>query len=131
MQEFCTKKEKLLTFHDENALLPSRIHDLLRFLGVDGEGLLAQHVLAGRDGVEAVLLVQRVRRADVHDVDVGIVVDALVVRVDLRAGLVGRLGPDLVDEGVALVERRGAERGDGVPGWGVGSGGQQVAGEHC
>ncbi len=40
--------------------------------GVQGEGLLDEHVLAGLEGEDRVLGVQRMRRRDVDDVDVGV-----------------------------------------------------------
>jgi hypothetical protein len=77
--------------------------DLASFSGIKGKGFLAENMFPGRYGVEAVLLVQAVRSADVHYINFGVIVDVPVVGVD------GWLGVErcevCFDKGAALLER--------------------------
>ena len=85
--------------------------------GVEGQRLLAQHVLAGLEGEPGVVEVQGVGGGDVHDVDGG-------VGDQLGVGPVGRGAAVRVGEGLGGGERAGADRHQ------LGAGGDgQVLGE--
>lgn len=52
--------------------LPRLIDDHLRLGGVDGKGLLAEHMLAGAQAGERVLFVHGVGRGHIDGVDLGV-----------------------------------------------------------
>lgn len=66
-------------FHQEQVLLLGRFAQDLRLRCVDGEGLLAEDMLACLQREHCVLVVVRVRRGYIDDVDIG-VLDELRVR---------------------------------------------------
>lgn len=109
-------------FHEEQLLLAGHVAQHLELLGVDGEGLLAQHVLAGLERKHRVLEVVRVRRRDVDDVHVGVGHQLLIAAV----GGAGTRNARLIDEMLGALFGRGRGHGaDGVldvlgaPGLGV------------
>ena len=65
--------------HEEAAVGVGRRDHPLRLGGVEGEGLLAQDVLAGLEASDRIRLVARVRRGHVHRVDVGVLRERPVV----------------------------------------------------
>ena len=83
--------------HQEELALPRLGDELHRLGGVHRERLLAQHVLARAQGEQRVLVVHRVRRADVDGVD-------LRIRHERLVGVVA------VGDAEALAERLGARR---------------------
>ena len=91
--------------HQEQLARARRGDHLLGLAGVEGERLFAQHRLARLQGEQGVLAVERVRTADVDDVDAG-VGDELGVRA------VAPRNFEAVAEGVGGVEGAGADRGD-------------------
>lgn len=58
------------SLHEEQLLLASCLHELLGLLGIDCEGLLAQHMLACFKGQHGVLEVVGVWSSDVNNVDI-------------------------------------------------------------
>ena len=60
---------------------PAAVEQLLAVGAVEGQRLLAEHGLAGREGQPGVLEVERVRAGDVDDVDVGVGHQRVVRRV--------------------------------------------------
>jgi len=66
------------------ARLVGGLQHLLGLLLVQGHRLLAQHVLAGREGGQCLLMVQHGRRADRHQVE--------IIAADELAPVCGRLG---------------------------------------
>ena len=83
----------------------------LQLLSVDSEGFLAEHVLARFEAEHGVLVVVRVRRGDVDDVDVGIGHEFAVGAI----GFCRRGSIDLLDKFLrALLARGAADCDDGV-----------------
>ena len=95
-----------LTFHDKNTFLLGSIYNLLRLLGINSERLFAKHMLPRRDSIKAVLLVQTMRRADVNSIDIGVVVYALVVCVNLGFRLLRSFLPKLFEMKVVCKRRQ-------------------------
>jgi hypothetical protein len=78
------------SLHQEQALAPCNVNQRLGLRGVDGEGLFAEHMLvADLERETHVLVVVRVRRGHVDDVDVGVAHELLVAAVG--RGLAGEL----------------------------------------
>ena len=109
--------------HQEQALLPSRLAQDLGLRRVHRERLLTQHVFASRQGQHHILIVVRVRRGHVDDVDVGVIHEGLVVTVGGAGGAGDLVG---VDELGGFVDGgRGGDGGDlvgdvgGIAGLGV------------
>jgi hypothetical protein len=102
------------TFHDKDALLPGRVDDLLCFSRIDGQGLFAEYMFPGRNRIETVCPVQRVRSTDIDDVHTPVVIHALIVGIHdwsgrrrpgclgVRWGSSSTLPPHLFHESVAL-----------------------------
>ena len=74
--------------HEEDVVLAGQPHHLLRVAGVEGQRLLAHHVLAGLDRHPGVLEVQGVGGGDVDDLDVGVGDQVGVRRVGAGTGRV-------------------------------------------
>ena len=92
-----------------------RGHQLLRSRGVHGERLLADHVLAGREGGRCERLVEVVGRADVHDVE-------LRVLHQLLGGCRGALGAEGHRGGLGALGRGRGDRHDAGAGEAGGAG---------
>ena len=114
--------------HEEDAVLSCQPHHLLGVAGVEGQRLLAHHVLAGLDGHPGVLEVQGVRGGDVDDLDVGVGDQVGVRRVRPGAGCVlghERLGRLAAARSDRHQPRRGDQREVGGHGAGDLAGGQE------
>lgn len=95
------------SFHKEEILLAGNLDEDLSLSSVDGEGFLAENILASLQRESDVLVVVGVRGRDVDDIDIGVGHESLVVTVCGAGGC----DSSSRDELLSLVLGRG--RGDG------------------
>ena len=89
--------------HQEKLPFARAIDHHLRFFGVDGEGLFAEHMLAGIQAKERMGQVIVMRRGDIGDIDIGVIRQFFVAAVAF-AGAVFRA--ECVGIYPAIVRRR-------------------------
>lgn len=72
------KKKETYSLFNNQPLLPRQLHQLLRLVRIRRERFLAEHMLPGLERLRRPLVVQAVRRGNVHDIDVRIVQEILI-----------------------------------------------------
>lgn len=72
------KRKETHSLLNNQPLLPRQLHQLLRLVRIRRERFLAEHMLPGLERLRRPLVVQAVRRGNVHDIDVRIVQEILI-----------------------------------------------------